>query len=118
MMVKISARFLNSVTGLSDSLEGIQARLYDQDPVSDDFLCETVLDASGEAHWLFDLSGARSPDSPGESKPDLYVELLQKGKVLFQSPVIRNVQFVSVDEVSGENHLKTQELGTFHVNLS
>lgn len=116
-MVKITARFLDSRSVLSESHKGIQARLFDQDPVSDDLLCETLLSPEGEAHWLFDLSRVRSADSFLESKPDLYVELLFKGKVFFQSPVFRNVDFISSDEVSGENHLRTQDLGTFQVNF-
>ena len=116
-MVKVSARFLHAGTGLPLAQPHIEARLYDHDPISDDLLAEAVLDGSGEAHWLFDLSRVRSKDSPLESKPDLYVELSKEGKVFFQSPVLHNVNFVSPDEVTGENPARTQELDTFHVDF-
>ena len=116
-MGKVSARFLHAGTGLPLSRPHIQARLYDHDPISDDLLAEAALNASGEAHWLFDLSRARSKDSPLESKPDLYVELALEEKVFFQSPVLQNVNFTSLNEVTGENPSRTQELNTFHVDF-
>ena len=117
MMVKVNARFLHAGTGLPLSQPHIQARLYDHDPISDDLLAETILDASGEAHWLFDLSSARSKDSPMENKPDLYVELVLDGNVFFQSPVLHNVNFSSPDEITGENRNRTRELDIFHVDF-
>jgi len=116
MMVKLIARFVNAHTGKAMVDPDVGARIYDRDPVSDEFLAESRLSADGEAEWLFSLSAAGSLDSPGERRPDIYVELEKAGAVFFQTPVKFNMDFDTRDPVSGESRGQTRFLGVFHVD--
>jgi len=115
MMVKIFARFVDAGTGLPLKDSETRVRLYDKDPVNDDFLGETRLTQEGQAEWIFPLSAAGSFDSPGEKRPDIYIELIHEGNVYFQSPVSLDMDLDAKNPVTGEYSGRTRFLGTFNV---
>ena len=115
MMIKVIARFIDKVTRKPLSGNDYVAKLYDNDVIGDDFLGESGLDENGTAEILLDLAAAGSFDSPLEAYPDLYFALHNKTGVVFESKVFKNVDFTSKNEISGEHHSNTQDLGTFAV---
>lgn len=115
MIVKLIARFVHERTGSPLADGRVTARVFDRDPLSDDFLAESQLSETGEAEWMFPLSAAASMDSPAEKRPDIYVELEKDGDVFFQGMVAENIDFFQRDPVSGELRGRTHFLGTFRV---
>lgn len=67
------------------------------------------MEQDGTAGFLFDLSSSRSLDSLFESKPDLYCVVRgDEGKELYHSNIHKNVEFLTVDPVSEEQHRTIQ----------
>lgn len=88
-----------------DAIVGRTVRLYDADPLSDDFLSSSTVAPEGTAAFLFDLSLCQSLDSLFETKPDLYcVVAAVDGRVIYRSTIHANADFLSVDPTSGEQH--------------
>lgn len=113
-MVKVVAKFTDS-TGNPVYGENYKAKLYDNDLVLDDLLAESKLNEDGSADFLFDLSKAGTPDSPFETKPDLYVALYKNDSIVFESKVKKDTDFFKKDPVSDENITLTINLGTFTI---
>ena len=91
------------------SLIGRRIYLFDADALTDDFLSASAVEEDGTAGFLFDLSSSRSLDSLFESKPDLYCVVKDdEGKVLYRSDIHKNVDFLTVDPVSQEQHRTIQ----------
>jgi hypothetical protein len=91
------------------SLIGRRICLFDADALNDDFLSMSAVEEDGTAGFLFDLSSSRSLDSVFESKPDLYCVVKDvEGKVLYRSDIHKNVDFLTVDPVSQEQHRTIQ----------
>ena len=91
------------------SLVGRRVFLFDADALTDDFLSASTVEQDGTAGFLFDLSSSRSLDSLFESKPDLYCVVRgDEGKVLYRSDIHKNVDFLTVDPVSQEQHRTIQ----------
>jgi hypothetical protein len=87
------------------SIVGRTVRLYDADPLSDDFLASSTVDPEGTAAFLFDLSLCQSLDSLFETKPDLYcVVAAEDGRVIYRSTTHANTDFLGIDPNSGEQH--------------
>jgi hypothetical protein len=62
-------------------------KLYDKDPLSDDFLGEAKPDKTGEVLIKFDLDKIKSADTPLEQYPDLYFKVYKNGADYFESPL-------------------------------
>ncbi len=91
------------------SLIGRRIYLFDADALTDDFLSASTVEQDGTAGFLFDLASSRSLDSLFESKPDLYCIVKgDEGKVLYRSDIHKNVDFLTIDPVSEEQHRTIQ----------
>jgi hypothetical protein len=93
----------------------MKARLMDQDTLSDDVLAEAVPDSSGNVAFQFKLGLASSVDSPGETQPDLYIQVLLDDVEVFRSGSIKDVDFLMPNPVTGLQDSVTQDLGTFQL---
>lgn len=90
-------------------LVGRRIYLFDADALADDFLSASTVEQDGTAGFLFDLASSRSLDSLFESKPDLYCVVKgDAGDELYRSEVHKNVDFLTVDPVSEEQHRTIQ----------
>jgi hypothetical protein len=91
------------------ALIGWRVYLFDADALTDDFLSASTVEQDGTAGFLFDLASSRSLDSLFESKPDLYCVVKDNdGRVLYRSEIHKNVDFLTVDPVSQEQHRTIQ----------
>jgi hypothetical protein len=94
---------------------GLTASVSDQDVLLDDCLGTAKVDHEGRATFMLAAADIMSLDSPGEREPDLYFKLFKDGDEIFRSKVSRNVDFESLDPVSGDPVQITQEFGPFTV---
>lgn len=98
--------------------EGWTARVRDRDCLLDDLLGEERVAADGSAKFLISVADIKSLDSPDERNPDLYFTLYRKGREVFRSEVLEDVDFEALDAVSGEPRQITQEFGPFCVEAA
>jgi len=112
-LVRVLARLHGG--GVEPPFLRMKARLMDQDTLSDDVLAEAVPDSSGNVAFQFNLGLASSVDSPGETQPDLYIQLLLDDVEVFRSDPINDVDFLTPNPVSGLQDGVTQDLGTFEL---
>lgn len=110
------ASFIDS-SGNPISGDDWTARLQDRDCLLDELLGEVALDASGKATFMFNVADIKSLDSPGERQPDLYFTLYHKGREMFRSDVLEDVDFESLDPVSGEASHITRAFGPYQVKV-
>ncbi len=89
----------------------------DRDAIVDNELGTADLDVNGEARILIAVADIMSVDSPGERRPDLYFSLRRDGHEVFRTDVIEDVDFESLDPVSGDPVKITREFGPYRVNL-
>lgn len=102
MFVKVIAR-LTGRSADAGQLAGRPARILDADPLSDDDLCEGVVQPDGSVEFLFDLSAARGIDTLFERRPDLYCVVHDDdGTLLYRSATLPNVDFLSIDPATDE----------------
>ena len=94
---------------------GWRVRAFDEDPLRDDELGYAALNPDGEAHLLMTVSDIKSIDSPDERSPDLYFVLERDGEEHFRSEVFRDVDFESLDPVTGNPDAITRSFGPFAV---
>ncbi len=111
---RVHARF-EDATGAPLRGAAYKVKLYDKDPLKDDFLGESALDETGTAAFTFTSLHVKSVDSPGETKPDLYFVVEREGKEIFRSPVHPDVDFEKEDPVSKRKTSLTQEFGPFRL---
>jgi len=91
-------------------------KVKDQDPLLDATLAEARLEKDGGAGLLISVSDISSLDSPGERTPDLYFVLYRDGKKVLTTEVIENVDFESIDPVTGRaTGSTTQSFGPYKV---
>ena len=109
-MVKVTAKFVDSEKNPVKGSDYI-AKLYDNDTILDDLLCMSKLNEDGSVDFLFDLNKTGSPDSPFETKPDLYVALYKNNSIVFESKVKKDTDFFKKDPISKENTTLTVDLG-------
>ncbi|MFI5173178.1 MAG: hypothetical protein ACHQFW_12355 [Chitinophagales bacterium] len=90
-LINVHARFL--LKHSSEPLHGnhYRVRLFDKDPINDDFLGETELDKDGKVHFRIDPKYYRSEDNPLETKPDFYIVVMKEERVIFKTPVAPNI---------------------------
>ena len=108
------AIFVNE-SGNSFNMSSLTASISDQDVLVDDCLGTAKVDHEGRATFMVAAADIMSLDSPGEREPDLYFKLFKDGDEIFRSKVSRNVDFESLDPVSGDPVQITQEFGPFAV---
>jgi hypothetical protein len=79
--------------GSSSPISGntVLVKLYDKDPLTDDFLGEAAPDSNGDVLIKFDLDKIKSADSPLEQFPDLYFKVYKDNTQYFQSPLLDDV---------------------------
>ena len=90
----------------------ITVKLYDKDPLTDDYLGEGSPDEAGNVLIKFDLDKIKSADTPLEEFPDLYFKVFKNGTHYFQSPVLDDIN----TETEGEFNFtegKVIDLGTY-----
>ena len=91
-------------------------KVRDKDPLFDGKLGEAKLDANGSAGILISVADISSLDSPGERTPDIYFVLYQNGKKILTTAVTENVNFESIDPVTGRATTSmTQTFGPYKV---
>lgn len=112
-LVRVLARLHGG--GVEPPFLRMKARLMDQDTLSDDVLAEAVPDSSGNVAFQFKLGLASSVDSPGETQPDLYIQVLLDDVEVFRSGSIKDVDFLMPNPVTGLQDSVTQDLGTFQL---
>ena len=95
------------------SEDGYKVRVYDQDPIHDDFLGESTLNDSGVAELLISVSDMFSLDSPADRTPDLYFVLYRNDKRVFRTDTINDVDFETSDPVTGRVKQLTRKFGPY-----
>jgi hypothetical protein len=115
-MFKVIASFQDA-SGKPLTGAGYQVKLRDKDPLFDDKLGVSSLDADGQAEFLVFAADIRSIDSPRERTPDLYFVLTKDGHEIFRSKVFPNVEFDTVDTVTGRPDSLTRTFGPFRVDV-
>ncbi len=99
-------------TGAALSGDTISVRLYDKDPIEDDFLGEAKPDKEGNVMIKFDLDKIKSADSPFETFPDLYFKVYREGKEFFISPLLDDIDTEQEGDFSFTEG-KIIDLGTY-----
>lgn len=90
-IINVYAMFLHKHSGKALYGNDYTVRLFDKDPISDDFLGETKPDAEGKTQFKVDPSLYRSEDSLFEKRPDFYLVVLKNGSEIFRTPVALNI---------------------------
>ena len=113
-IIRLHARLLEK--GSSDPLTGedYRVRFYDNDIIKDDYLGESTLDGFGHAIVPVTRSDFRSADSPLEKYPDIYFTLVKDGKIIYKSPVCKNLHLEEIEDFPASGGLHC-DLGTFVV---
>lgn len=88
ILIHTKIKLLEKGTGVPVNGASISVKLYDKDPLSDDFLGEAIPDAEGNVDIKFDLDKIKSADSPLEQFPDLYFKVYKGGNQYFESPLV------------------------------
>ena len=112
--IRVRARFVSAVTGLPLTGGQYSVRLFDLDPVTDDYLGESTVYGAGLVEVLFSLADASSWDSPGELMPDLYMVLYEGTRQIYRTPVKFNVE-IPLGELLTQQAASTVDLGEFKV---
>lgn len=109
--INVRAKFVEKKTGKPISGSGYLAKLFDRDIFKkDDFMGEGTLNGDGEVEITCDLANAGL-----EITPDLYFVLFHNEKNIFKSKVKWNVNFLTVNKVTGVKYSTPQDLGTFEI---
>lgn len=114
-LINVHAQFLHKHSGKALFGHDYSIRLFDQDPISDDFLGETKPDNEGKVQFKIDPALYRSEDSPLEKRPDFYLVVLKDSVEIFRTPVALNV---NVDDEGNFNFTDGEwvDLGTFIID--
>jgi hypothetical protein len=113
-LYKVIARF-ELATGGPLTGAPFRVKLFDRDPLSDELLGESGLDADGVAEFLINSLDFRSTDSPAETRPDLYFVLEQAGQVVYRSPTFEDVDFEVAEAVTQRQDHRTLAFGPFRI---
>ena len=89
--------------------------LLDEDRYFDDKLGEARLNVEGVAEFLITAADILSFDSAGERTPDLYFVVRKDGDEVFRSEVFNEVDFDTVDPVTGRSKNLTRRFGPFRL---
>ncbi len=117
-IIKITARFVHAESGDPLTGDGLKVRFLDRDALKDDLLGESPLSADGRAEVLTTTSSFRSGlmgslgSALGESKPDVYCEVLEGESAIYRTCVAWNIDPEAVDPVTKRIN-RVIDLGTF-----
>lgn len=100
--------------GSGAAVNGVSVKLYDLDPLTDDFLGEGTPDAEGNVTIKFDLDKIKSGDTPLEQFPDLYFKVFKGEHLVFESPLADNLDTKQEGDFNFTEG-KVIDLGTFLV---
>ncbi len=109
--IEVTAAFIQkgSDTPLTDA--DYEFRLYEKDLMEDDYLGKSALDENGVAKVSFKHGDYKDFLNP-ETNPDLYFALYKNEHLIFQSPVMRDLDLEGMEKFkmgAGE----VIDLGTF-----
>ena len=113
-LFRVIARFENA-EGRPFFGSEYEVRLLDKDRLLDDKLGSTSLSEDGTAEFLFSAADVLSIDSPGERTPDIYFVISEHGNEVFRSEVFPEVNFDTINPVTGLRDSLTKEFGPFRV---
>ena len=111
--IEVKASFIAKGSDAPLTGESYEFRLYEKDLMEDDYLGKSTLDASGTATVSFKHGDYMDFLNP-ETNPDLYFALYKGEKLIFQSPVMRDLALEDLEKFrmgAGE----IIDLGTFLV---
>jgi hypothetical protein len=111
--IEVKASFISKGSDAPLTGEGYEFRLYEKDLMEDDYLGKSALDANGTATVTFKHGDYMDFLNP-EVNPDLYFALYKGDALIFQSPVMRDLDLEGLEKFkmgAGE----VVDLGTFLV---
>jgi hypothetical protein len=111
--IEVKASFITKGSDAPLTGEGYEFRLYEKDLMEDDYLGKSALDENGVAKVVFKHGDYMDFLNP-EKNPDLYFALYKGDALIFQSPVMRDIDMEGLEKFkmgAGE----VVDLGTFLV---
>ncbi len=112
LLINVQAEFLHKKEGGPVHGASYIVRLFDKDPLNDDFLGETTPDHEGRVHFVVHPGDWRKKDLIRENAPDFYITVLQDGTEIFKTPVAVNFNFDTEGNFNAEDG-EWIDLGTF-----
>lgn len=112
IFIHTKIKLLEKGTSIPVSGSSVLVKLYDRDPIEDDFLGEATPDSEGNVLIKFDLDKIKSADSPMEQFPDLYFKVYKSGNQYFQSRLLDDLDTGSEGSFSFTEG-KVIDLGTY-----
>ena len=113
MNIEVTARLIEKGSDMPLHGSDYSVRLYDRDFFEDDFLGESGLDVNGRALIVFNPASVNRNAVVHENSLDFYFTVFKKGKMIFRSPVMRDI--ASMEEFRmGEG--EQIDLGSFLVD--
>jgi len=111
--VEVTAAFIQKGSDAPLTGADYEFRLYEKDLMEDDYLGKSALDENGVAKVSFKHGDYKDFLNP-EVNPDLYFALYKGETLIFQSPVMRDLDLESMEKFKmGEGEVI--DLGTFLV---
>lgn len=111
--IEVKASFIAKGSDAPLTGEGYEFRLYEKDLMEDDYLGKSALDETGTAKVSFKHGDYMDFLNP-EVNPDLYFALYKGEALIFQSPVMRDLDLEGLEKFKmGEGDVV--DLGTFLV---
>src|ERR1700754_440134 len=111
--IEVKASFIAKGSDAPLTGEGYEFRLYEKDLMEDDYLGKSALDENGTAKVSFKHGDYMDFLNP-ETNPDLYFALYKNESLIFQSPVMRDLDLEDLEKFKmGEGEVV--DLGTFLV---
>ena len=111
--IEVKASFIAKGSDAPLTGEGYEFRLYEKDLMEDDYLGKSALDANGTATVTFKHGEYMDFLNP-EVNPDLYFALYNGEALVYQSPVMRDLDLEGLEKFKmGEGEVV--DLGTFLV---
>ena len=114
IFIHTKIKLIEKGTGTPLAGDSISVKLYDKDPLSDDFLGEAKPDQEGNVMIKFDLDKIKSADTPFEEFPDLYFRVYKGTTQYFESPLVDDIDTDKEGEFSFTEG-KVIDLGTYLV---
>ena len=116
MNIEVKVRLIGKGDDEPLTSEDYSVRLYDSDIFNDDYLGESLPDEEGVAKFLFSKGDFSRPLN-SERKPDFYFLVYKKGKQIFKSKVMSNLDLSDIEEfVMKEGEVI--DLGTFLIDTN
>ena len=109
--IEVKATFIRKGSDAPLTGADYEFRLYEKDLMEDDYLGKSVLDENGVARVTFKHKDYMDFLNP-ETNPDLYFALYKGESLIFQSPVMRDLDMEAMEKFKmGEGEVV--DLGTF-----